>query len=421
VVTRFGSISLVRQVLEHRTPTTDHPQHILPGNAALPAHNGIILTRGVQEWSCLLAQDLPFESVKRLLGWQTQEPGILSATTIRSLVQQHGASIRAAELQEAQALLERADLSTLTPVLRSHTEPRHRAAWSPELNEAIDGSLAAADPRPPDGVTRADWERVLAVRQREHTDAQSVETLRRLGPRIAEDEVIAATDEVLTRKPTKRKFWEHRTARVATSDGYRYVSGQGDLFGMLLLVLIVLCAGKQRSLRMLGDGARWIRGMYDQVSQQVRSAQLILDWWHLRKKCSDFASMICAGRKEKARLLKDLYGKLWNGAVDDAIAVLEAYRPSARNGAKLDELVTYLHKHQDSIPNYRALHRNQEYIGSGHAEKANDLLVARRQKKKGMHWSYETSDALASLQTLRLNGGWEHYWGQGKVLPLAVA
>jgi hypothetical protein len=43
-------------------------------------------------------------------------------------------------------------------------------------------------------------------------------------------------------------------------------------------------------------------------------------------------------------------------------------------------------------------------------EKANDLLVARRQKGHGKHWSAQTSDALAALQTIRLNDEWDQYW-----------
>ena len=47
--------------------------------------------------------------------------------------------------------------------------------------------------------------------------------------------------------------------------------------------------------------------------------------------------------------------------------------------------------------------------------------MARRQKRGGMHWSLETSDGLAALRTLVLNGGWERYWMHGEVLPLAEA
>ena len=93
---------------------------MLPGNAVLPAHHGIILTRGLQEWACLLPQELPFASVERLLGWQTQDADVLGATTVRSLVRGHGRIIRQAEQAEAAALLARADLPVLTPVVVPH-------------------------------------------------------------------------------------------------------------------------------------------------------------------------------------------------------------------------------------------------------------------------------------------------------------
>ena len=55
-------------------------------------------------------------------------------------------------------------------------------------------------------------------------------------------------------------------------------------------------------------------------------------------------------------------------------------------------------------------------------EKANDLLVARRgapwAKNRGMQWSEATSDALAALRTVLLNGGWDRYWQQREILPL---
>jgi len=60
-------------------------------------------------------------------------------------------------------------------------------------------------------------------------------------------------------------------------------------------------------------------------------------------------------------------------------------------------------------------------IGSGHTEKLNDLLIARRQKGAGRHWSQETSDALAALRTLLLNGGWARYWQERQVLPLLAS
>ncbi len=96
--------------------------HVLPGNALLPAHEGIIITRGLQEWACLLPQDLPFAPVARLLGWQVNDEELLCASTIRNLVRAHGQIVREAEAAEVVALLQRTDLDTLMPklVVASH-------------------------------------------------------------------------------------------------------------------------------------------------------------------------------------------------------------------------------------------------------------------------------------------------------------
>src|SRR5512133_3757138 len=72
-------------------------RHTMPGNAVLPAHHGMLITRGLQEWGCLLSQDVSFATAARLLSWQTQEGRILSDTTLRKLVRDHGRVIRIAE------------------------------------------------------------------------------------------------------------------------------------------------------------------------------------------------------------------------------------------------------------------------------------------------------------------------------------
>ncbi len=85
------------------------------------------------------------------------------------------------------------------------------------------------------------------------------------------------------------------------------------------------------------------------------------------------------------------------------------------------ELIGYLRARTPRIPNYRQRRIEQRYIGSGHVEQANDLIVARRQEHRRMHWSAATSDGLATLRTLMLNGGWERYWQQREVLPLLAS
>ena len=116
-----------------------------------------------------------------------------------------------------------------------------------------------------------------------------------------------------------------------------------------------------------------------------------------------------------------LVRRLWAGKVAAAVSLLEGYRRHAKDEAALDGLVADLQARAEWLPNYRQRRRDQQYIGSGQVEKANDLLVARRQKGGGMQWSLKTSDGLAALRTLMLNGGWDRSWVDGQVLPLMEA
>lgn len=309
------------------------------------------------------------------------------------------------------------NLMELEPLLVERQTSRLRASWPSELNAAIEKLLQEESPHLPEGVKPCDWERVLERhRQNDHL---SVGQLQRLGPEVAPDEILVTADEVLTRKQERRRFWELRTACIVTPTGIRYLSGTRDSFlQQLFMLLLVLGVGRHRSLLFIADGARWIRNFYLTQLSEATHTQMILDWYHLRKKGYQLSSMICRGKVAKGKFLASLYYYLWRGRVSEAIQFSQAYREQAKNLEKLDELINYLQAREPFIPDYKARRRQQQYIGSGHAEKGNDLIVARRQKRKGMHWSLETSDALAALKTLMLNQGWDLYWTQRKVLPL---
>ena len=60
-------------------------------------------------------------------------------------------------------------------------------------------------------------------------------------------------------------------------------------------------------------------------------------------------------------------------------------------------------KHQPEIINYQRRQKAGKSIGSGRVEKAVDLVVGHRQKKKGMSWSAKGSQALAVLRVAELN------------------
>lgn len=413
VACRLGIVQLPRQVCYNQELET----HEIPGNAVLPAHRGMVITRNLQEWACLFPLDLPFVTVERLLGWQTQCDEMICATEVRRLVRKHGEVIRQTEAAEVAELLEHQDLKGIRAHLVPAREARRPAAWPEELTKAVQMALEAEQPQPPEGVKLCDWERILNARQEERADMAQ---LRRLGPEVKPGQVVAAADDVEVRGPKRRSKHYIRTARIATQDGYRYLSGPGAAVLNQLYLLLVLCGGLNGWITLLGDGARWIRNFFTNRLTNFAKKELILDWYHLVKKCYELTSMICYGRKAKAALMAPIISHLWRGDVDAALACLEACRPQCRNEQKLDELINYLTARRSYLVNYRERRAQRIYIGSGHAEKACDLIVSRRQKHKGMHWSEATADGLAALKTLVLNHGWDLYWQERQVLPLAI-
>ncbi len=414
VASRIGIVQLPRQVCY--LPVSD--KHQIPGNAGLPEHEGQVTTRGLQEWACLLSRDLEFRTAQRLLGWVTHEPEIMSEPQLRRWVVRHGALMREAEKAEVEKLEQLKDLSELQAQLVPSKTPRRPAAWEQELNQAVETALAQPNPQPPKGISTSDWERVLQARREE--PERKAEELRRLGPEVRRGEVVASVDEVCVRKPEARSFLELGTAYVRTASGYRYLSGDIEMVLRQLFLLLTLCGGIQAQITLLGDGARWIMTFFENRLRDWPLAALILDWYHCCKKCYDLTSMICRGRKAKQELMQRLLKHLWRGQVQETLDVLEEYRPQAKNTEKLDELIKYLNTRRAYIPNYQQQRLQRHYIGSAHVEKGNDLLVARRQKNQGMHWSENASNSLAALQTLLLNHGWDAYWQKRQVLTLAT-
>jgi hypothetical protein len=66
-----------------------------------------------------------------------------------------------------------------------------------------------------------------------------------------------------------------------------------------------------------------------------------------------------------------------------AVALLEAERAETRNTEVLDTLIAYFQARQQWIANYRVRRIDQQSIGSGHVQKANDLIVAVGRREAG--------------------------------------
>ncbi len=410
-VTRFG----VLQIPIQQAHCKSHGVDFTPLNRILPEHGGCITTPGVQELSCLFAALIPsYELSNQLLAIVLQEPKLLSTSKSERIVQVHGAALRAQEEQEAEQVLSAATEEEVPPLpLQASPAPR-RSSLVAERMEQVRQKLAAADlDSPPAGLSLADWKRIVVQSQEAWMRDEDPDWFARLGPYLRPGEVALMLDEVVIPGRPKGSRIKEYTARIATPEGCWYVSGQGESFQRKVLAALRRLKTQMERLIVIADGAAWIRQFYSVHLAGIADSELILDWYHLQKKCHELLSMVCHGRKARKAVEAQLLPLLWQGDVEGACQLLERLRPQARSEEKLNELIGYLTKHRAEIPNYDRRRVACQFNGAGAVEKENDLLVSRRQKRRGMQWIPNGADVICALRTLWFNGRWDAYWNTG--------
>jgi len=246
----------------------------------------------------------------------------------------------------------------------------------------------------------------------------------------AKDAVNISVDDVGAKKqketreqsphgpPSKKKrAYVHNTViHVEHRDKFYILNGYG--VGYLLRLLLAFLLHN----RLLGhtfvffvDG----HSLYSLVIQFFSwylNISVILDWYHLRKKCRELLSMALKGSKIRNAALGKLMPLLWYGLVDQAIDYLSTI-PEAqiKNQDELIHLMTYLGKNRPMIPVYAVRRELGLRNSSNRGEKANDLLVAERQKHHGMSWSKSGSVALASVTALKKNKTYKMWFQERKL------
>lgn len=216
-------------------------------------------------------------------------------------------------------------------------------------------------------------------------------------------------------KPKGRPSVETSVAHISI-DNNRYVLLADSMMKLCLHVLAFLLEfnllGGYR-LVFLVDGAKDIKSALEAVFG-FRCYTVLLDWFHLRKHCAETISMMLRAGKENRdtqyRIKRTLFRYLWCGNVRGAISYVRSLPNDAiRNESRRKELIEYLERKEYAIQCY-AVRRNLGLTTTSNpVEKANDLTVARRQKKKSMSWSRHGSIGLAALTALYMNNEAERW------------
>lgn len=223
-------------------------------------------------------------------------------------------------------------------------------------------------------------------------------------------------------KPTKRKYAHNTVVRIDQTQRHYSLVGAGIKVALRYLTAFLL------SNKLLGHRFQFFTDGHTVLNDTIRRCfewypnwGIILDWYHLVKKCKELLSLSLRGRLIRNEILKDVMPLLWHGLTTRAIALLKQIDPAkVKNDEKLAKLIAYLDRNNEMIPCYALRKslglRNSSAIG----EKMNDLIVSSRQKNNGMSWSKNGSLALAALTAAKLNGE-DYTWLKQKKLSFKLA
>lgn len=220
---------------------------------------------------------------------------------------------------------------------------------------------------------------------------------------------IGVTRQKDSRRPDsvrETKYVENTVVHIAHQEGSYILTGIGMFNTLRLLAAFLLSNGLMwdKCLVFFTDGARNIRSNLVALFP-YRPYTIILDCYHLEKKCREYLSSAMRGRELRNQVSEQLLKYLWVGNTEYATDYLRHLDSAdVKSQSWLTKLIQYLDKNYSYIPCYAVRKELGLRNSSNSVEKANDMTVAQRQKHNGMSWSKSGSRALAGIQAVYLNG-----------------
>ncbi len=221
----------------------------------------------------------------------------------------------------------------------------------------------------------------------------------------------------------KRKYIHNTIAHVSKADAGKYVlNGPGTKNVLRFLTAFLLhndLTGDR--IQFFTDGHRVLNDSIFKRFSWHKNIGIILDWYHLEKKCKEQLSLALKGRFIRNEILDKLKPLLWYGLIDEAVNHLEAIDPdSIKKIETRDKLIEYLRRNKPHIPCYAVRKELGLCNSSAIGEKMNDLVVSSRQKHNGMSWSKAGSVGLATITAIKRNKENEK-WFETKELNFKLA
>lgn len=237
-------------------------------------------------------------------------------------------------------------------------------------------------------------------------------------PRSAAAKPPAAREAPAAAAPEESRHYVHNTVAHIQKEAAAYTLNGHGAVAVLRLVIAFLCFNDLLSYNLIFfvDGQRTRHTAILAAFAWFRHLQIILDWYHLQKKCEQQLSLALAGRTIRNQVLDARLKLLWYGLVDRALQYLQTLpAEQIKNGDALQVMIGYLERHKSCIPVYVIRQALGLRNSSNRGEKHNDLVVSERQKHNGMSWSKSGSVGLATLTAAIQNDEAQTWLKKGQI------
>jgi hypothetical protein len=224
------------------------------------------------------------------------------------------------------------------------------------------------------------------------------------------------------RNEHKRKY-AHNTIAHLSYSGTKYVLNSASTVSLVPVIMSFLLTNGlfRKRFQFFTDGHTVLNKTIIKFFSWKKNIGIILDWYHISKKCGELLSQAMKGRDLRNEVLNKLKPLLWYGLTDKAIEfLLEIPKKDIKSAQSLEKLIAYLERNRPYIPCYAARKELGLCNSSAVGEKANDLIVSERQKHNGMSWTKKGTTALAAITALKQNNGHKK-WFEHKDIDFKMA
>lgn len=158
----------------------------------------------------------------------------------------------------------------------------------------------------------------------------------------------------------------------------------------------------------LGDGARWIRGLAELHFPQ---ATFIIDLYHAKEHVASLCKLLWPGDDQKSnRQRTHWWTDLEKGNVEKIVRQARQLLSSRESPPdKIETEIHYLEENKERM-RYGEFRAQGLFVGSGVVEAGCKNVIGKRLKQSGMEWTVRGANAILGLRCIHLSGREEEFW-----------